>query len=117
MANNKKNKNERLTELDDIQFVTFGPYTYALQSVSGKEIPGSWGEINHELSLIKIRNDVPVDRQKVTLLHEIFHGVLRLIERSSEEPIPEEVFVTAVSPMMLYTLDKNKLVREFLFDD
>ena len=90
--------------------VKIGPFYFIVQEWSPREatLRGCMGETDLSGLVIRIRSDLPIQRQAETLMHEVMHGIWSVA--SIDHVIPgEENFVSAFSPVLFQVIRDNPM--------
>lgn len=95
--------------------VQLGPYSYDVEfERSHNSAAQTWGHIKYEEHVIRVDDNIKMERQRVCLMHEVLHGVFELV---GHNPDNEEQLITAISPALLEALRRNKEMTEFLLNE
>lgn len=82
--------------------VVVGPYTY---KVGIGQTYSQWGMVNHTEQKVLVDEAVTVERQRVTLMHELLHCCTELMHITDESS--EEATVSALAPALVQVLREN----------
>lgn len=98
--------------------IKLGPYIYqikmvkSLQDGKGTDLMGHCRSSEH---LIELRTDLPPDRERTVLIHELMHAMWEM--GALEEETKEELAVLTLSPLLLGLMKENKTLMEYLLDE
>jgi hypothetical protein len=95
--------------------VKIGPYIFEIRYVPNSEMQDC-GEVDKVFLWIKIKDDVPEQQQKVTLLHEILHAISSVWDGGRSDEHTEEEFCQRTSALLYDVLANDPQVRQWLFD-
>jgi hypothetical protein len=97
--------------------INIGPYRYTIHWVTIRDVhERELGRHDNHECWIKVRTDVASDQMRVTLLHEIMHGVAAL-QVEHNDAILEEEWISKCSPSLYAVLRDNPKVHKFLFEE
>ena len=91
--------------------VQIGPFTYEVRPTNNEDIIG---ETHNEELRIEIREGLPPQLEKETLLHEILHAIFFTLGLKTK--MDEERIVETVSPILLDVIRRNPDLKMYLFE-
>jgi hypothetical protein len=104
--------------------VKIGPFTYRIVFLPEYKIHPllknhgeqflSYGDIDEWTLTIQIRDDIAIDQQKVTLLHEILHGCDNLFSHNGMDKDSAEEYISRISAALFDVLRSNRSVTNWL---
>lgn len=68
---------------------------------------GTFGQIDHIKNVIEIKKDIPAEKKKVTLLHEILHAIFQQL--GFDEEHDDEHLIKSLSASLIQVFTENKL--------
>ena len=89
--------------------IQVGPYTYSILYEEPHD-RGSVGETDCDQQIIRVSPLLPKDRARVTLWHEVLHGLMDLINCPLTHE-QEEDLVDRLAPAVVLLLDRNPVLR------
>lgn len=98
--------------------IKLGPYLYriemvkSLQDGKGTDLMGHCKSGEH---LIELREELPPDRERAVLLHELMHAMWEM--GALEEETKEELAVLILSPLLLGVMKENPKLMEYLLNE
>ena len=104
--------------------VKIGPFTYRIVFIPQrdnhpllkveKEHKISYADIDHWTLTIQVREDIAIDQQKVSLLHEILHACDELFSHDEMNQDSSEEYISRISATLLDVLRTNRSVIDWL---
>lgn len=94
--------------------VKVGPYTYQVHWRADDDGSDVQGRIRYSRQFIRVDPDLPIERQRVVLFHEVQHAVHELTGFKDAWPCEEEDYVRRVEAWWLLVLRENPALVDFL---